>query len=121
MELSIVRIADSGTDKERVILRVIEDCDLGRFLLFDTTYEEVGIISNKLRHLYLLPSVKANKGDFVWVYTGHGEYHTHENTSKTKTHNLYWGLDSKVWNNDGDKVYLLKYSEWLSRAINQQE
>lgn len=121
MDLSIVRIADASKDNERLILRVENDCDLGWFLVFDTTYDEKGITSNKLRHLFILPSLKVKKGDYVWVFTGKGEYHTHDNTSKTKTHNLYWGLESKVWNNDQDKAYLIKYSDWSSKLVKPED
>lgn len=121
MDISIVKIADAHNDHERLILRVDNDCDLGWYLVFDSTYDEAHIISNKSRHLFLLPSIKVKKGDFIWVHTGKGEYHTHNNTSKTTTHNLYWGLESKVWNNDQDKAYLIKYSEWASKVVKPTE
>ena len=117
MDLSIVKIANAHEDNERLIIRVENDCDLGWYMVFDSTYDEQGIQSNKLRHLYILPSLKVAKGDYIWIHTCKGEYHTHDNTSKTKTHNLYWGLDSKVWNNDKDKAYLVKYSDWVSKVV----
>lgn len=115
-ELKLVKIKDAKTDDERVILKVLAKCNLNNYILFDTTYDESGIPSNKLRHLFVFPDLIVDKGDFVWLYTKQGIYGTHSNVSKTITHKLYWGLRSHIWNNEGDKAYLLHYDDWASLA-----
>jgi hypothetical protein len=64
-------------------------------------------VSNKFRHIFILPDLVVEKGDFIWLYTKPGVYGTHTNTSGATTHKLYWGVLSHIWNNDGDKAYLI--------------
>lgn len=121
MDLKLVTIADSGNDKERLIMKAVRACNLNEYIVLDTTYDEDGIVSNKHRHVYIMPDINVNEGDFIWLYTKKGTYHTHNNKSKTITHNIYWGLDIHVWNNDGDKAYLIHYDDWGSVASKGQE
>ena len=111
MDLKLVKIADSGNDNERLIMKAVRACNLNEYIVLDTTYDEDGIVSNKHRHVYIMPDINVNEGDFIWLYTKNGTYHTHNNVSKTITHNIYWGLDIHVWNNDGDKAYLIHYDD----------
>ena len=114
MDLQLIKIADRGNDNERLIMKAIRKCNLNEYIVLDTTYDENGIVSNKHRHVFIMPNINVNEGDFIWLYTCEGKYHTHSNNSKTITHNLYWGLDIHVWNNDGDKAYLIHYDDWNS-------
>ena len=121
MDLKLVKIADSGNDKERLIMKAVRACNLNEYIVLDTTYDEDGIVSNKHRHVYIMPDINVNEGDFIWLYTKNGTYHTHNNDSKTITHNIYWGLDIHVWNNDGDKAYLIHYDDSGSLASKGEE
>ena len=114
MDLKLVKIADSGNDNERLIIKAVRACNLNEYIVLDTTFDEEGIVSNKHCHVYIMPDINVNEGDFIWLYTKKGTYHTHNNDSKTITHNIYWGLDIHVWNNDGDKAYLIHYDDWGS-------
>ena len=111
MDLKLIRIADRGNDNERLIMRAVRKCNLNKYIVLDTTYDEDGTVSNKHRHVYIMPDIIVEEGDFIWLYTCDGKYHTHNNSSKTITHNIYWGLDVHVWNNDGDKAYLIHYDD----------
>ena len=112
MDLRLIRIADRGNDNERLIMQAVRECNLNKYIVLDTTYDENGIVSNKHRHVFILPDINVSEGDFIWLHTRKGTYHTHNNDSQTITHNIYWGLDIHVWNNDGDKAYLIHYDEW---------
>lgn len=114
MDLQLIRIADRGNDNERLIMRAVRKCNLNEYIVLDTTYDEEGIVSNKNRHVYVMPDINVNEGDFIWLYTHEGSYHTHKNDSNTITHNIYWGLDIYVWNNNGDKAYIIHYDDWNS-------
>ena len=117
MDLVLRKIADASlADKERVIIKVLKTCNLNRYILFDTTYDENGIRSDKHRHVYVFPNLIVNEGDFIWVYTKQGVYNIHDNNSGTKTHNLYMNLNTTIWNNSGDTAYLLHYDDWNSVA-----
>ena len=58
MNLEIRNVADNATDEERVVLYVLADCNLNDYLLFDSTYDEEGEISNKHRHLFVFPDLQ---------------------------------------------------------------
>lgn len=93
MDLKLIKIADRGNNNEILVIRAIRKCNLKEYIVFDTTYDEDGIVSNKHRHVCVMPYLYVNEGDFIWLYTREGKYHTHNNDSKTLTHNIYWGLD----------------------------
>lgn len=114
-KIDIINIVRTSYDDERVIIKVYESCNLNEFLLFDTTYDENGIISNKERHLMVFPLLNVEPGQFVWVYTKNGIQGQHNNTSGTITHKLYWGLGHSIWNNKGDKAYLVHYDNWMAK------
>lgn len=111
MELVLQKI-DKNNDKEYVLFRVEEDCNLWPFILFDATYDENGHSSNLLRHSFIFPSQNVSKGDFVIVNTAAGKNTHFKNRAGTKTWVYYWGLDVNVWNNKGDEALLVKAAEY---------
>jgi hypothetical protein len=54
-------------------------------------------IRDPKNHVYTFPSFKLGIGMSVRIHTGSG---------KNTRRNLYWGEDSYVWNNTGDKAVL---------------
>lgn len=117
MNLEIERVADNATAEERVVLYVLEDCNLKMYLLFDSTYDENGNISNKHRHMFVFPDQQVKKGDYVLLYTKTGKDHTHVNKVGSTTYNLYWGLLNYVWNNEGDTVHLIHYDGYENKNV----
>jgi len=117
MNLEIRGIVNNNTKQERVVLKVLADCNLKEYLLFDSTYDENGMISNKQRHMFVFPDQMVKKGDYVWLHTGCGKEHVHDNTEQTKTYNLYWEMDCSVWNNDGDTVHLIHYDGYVNKNV----
>lgn len=109
MDVKISRILDRGTDEERLVLIVFSNCDLNEYIVFDTTYDEDGVISNRHRHLYVFPPTEVEANDTVVLYTRRGTYSTIYNDNGTTSHFFYWNLDIHVWNNEGDTAYLLHY------------
>jgi len=70
MELKVVKVhKEGGWNDEYVTLRVIETCDLGYYMIADTTYVSDKEISNKLRHTFWFPNHSVAAGDFVRLYT----------------------------------------------------
>jgi len=58
MKVIIREIKDHGHSDERIILVVIEDTDIGEYLVMDTTYNSEGTVSNKVRHPFWFPVKK---------------------------------------------------------------
>ncbi|MCQ2336009.1 MAG: hypothetical protein MJ010_02365 [Paludibacteraceae bacterium] len=110
MEVKILKLADKGDiQNERLILKVVNSCNLGWFIVMDNTYNDNDVISNLWRHVYILPSIEAKEGDFVWLYTKQGSYRQRGNDSGTTTFEMFWGMDCAIWNADQDEVHLIRY------------
>ncbi len=113
MKLKIISVHNHGDfDKEYALLRAEEDCDVGHFILADSTYLENGKVSNKVRHTYWFPDKAINKGDLVSLWTRSGENITTETDTGTPLHRFYWNLKSAVWNDNGDCAVLLDIRTW---------
>jgi hypothetical protein len=117
MNAKIRKIIDNGHNDERILIDILADTDIGKFLVLDTTYTSSGDVSNKVRHPYWFPDKAVKKGDLVVLYTKKGKSSSTENKDGTTNHFFYWGLDSNVWNNDGDCALLLHVDEWLSHKV----
>lgn len=113
MDLAIRTVKDKGDlDKERIVIEVKANVDIGTYIIFDTTYNDDDSISSKLRHTYWLPDKELSAGDLVVVYTRKGTARLRTNQDNTKTLFLYWGLDETVWNKDKDCALIIKIASW---------
>lgn len=114
----IIKKIYTGDMEERVLLEAMEDCNLSHYILFDRTFDENGIESNKHRHMYIFDSLDLRKGDFVYLYTRgkkDKDDNSFSNKRKTITYQLFWGIENQIWNNEGDTAYLLHYDDWMSK------
>jgi hypothetical protein len=114
MDLEITNIFNENLQTERVVLTALNACNLNSFVLFDSTYDEDGDLTNKERHLMVFPSINLKRGDTVTLYTKVGRnVIPPANVFAPVRYIIYWGLDHKVWNTAGDKAYLLHYDEFM--------
>lgn len=112
MALKIVEIHGKGDkDSEYVKIEVIDDCYLANYVLFDTTYRTSNKVSNKQRHVYLLPYKDVKKGDVIYLYTKTGKDEGTDYTYSSNTYKLFWGLNQAVWNDSGDKAILIRIGD----------
>lgn len=112
MKIKIQEIKDRGNDEERIVLRVLEDCNLGRYLVLDTTFDKNGNISNTNRHVYAFGDMPVRKDDYVVLYTKVGNDARQINANGTTSYFFYWNMQSHIWNNEQDIAYLVHYDEW---------
>ncbi len=118
MKINIKRAHDIGIrDKERIVLNVLEDCNCGSFILFDTTYVDENQISNQVRHSFWLPDKDVQKGDLIVIYTKRRNDSEKVNADGSKTHFIYMGLDITIWNENGDAATLVEISDWNFKKI----
>jgi hypothetical protein len=107
--LKIISVNNSGELKsEYVFLRAVAECNIGDYLLTDSTYGSDDEPSNKLRHVFFFPSKVVKEGEYVVLRTKSGSYSLGETSKGSPQHNLYWGLKETVWNLEGDKAFLFK-------------
>lgn len=113
MKIQIISVHNHGdVTKEYVLLRVLEDCDVGRYILADSTYTSDGKVSNKVRHTYWFPDKQVKKGELLSVQTRSGQNSSSQNNSGVPIHHFYWNLKSAVWNDEGDCAILLNVNQW---------
>ncbi|MFT3987957.1 hypothetical protein [Aestuariivirga sp.] len=116
MDLKINNISGHGdASEEYVYLTVENDCDVGKYMLADSTYTQDDKISNKLRHVYWFPDKKVKKGDAVVLRTGKGKNASEPLDGGGTKHRFYWNLDSAIWNDDGDAAVLLHVDDWTQK------
>lgn len=113
MELKISGIRDRGGKDERIFIKVLEDCNLGDFIIYDETFDEGGNKSNIWPHMYRFDNREVKGGECVSLRIHSGKDHVGTlDDNKTRCYFLYWGFDSEVqiFNKDGDVVHLVKIS-----------
>lgn len=113
MKVTIRSVHGHGDyDKEYVVLDVKDDCDIGRYLVADSTYTSETKVSNKLRHLYWFPDKQVKKGEIVVLYTKSGKNYSGTTDRGTPVHYFYWELGVPVWNDTGDCAVLIEANTW---------
>jgi len=121
MKVKIKSINNKGSyEQEYVTLEAGESCDIGWYLLSDSTYTSDGKLSNKVRHIYWFPDKPVRKGDFVFLHTRGkraGDKDEWKNKADTTTHAFYWNLKAAVWNDDGDYAVLFEVSGWDQKRV----
>lgn len=118
MKLEVVSIHNHGNaSQEYVTLRALDDANLIKYLITDTTFLGANAISNKLRHVHWFVFQQVKKGDFVRLYTSRGTNKSLANHAGTTTYDVYWGLSSSVWNDTGDAAVLFEVENWKTTKV----
>ena len=118
MKLLIKFVKNHGDlAKERIILKALENVDIGSYMIADTTYIDEEQVSNKLRHTFWLPDVKVHKDDLIVIYTKVGNESIQKNKSGSKTYFFYWDLDRTIWNQDEDAAAIFLVKSWISKKV----
>lgn len=118
MTIEIQHVKDAGNlNKERIVLKVTASDDIGRYILFDTTYYDNGTVSNEIRHSLWFPNKEVNSGDLVIAYTKNGKDSQTENSNGTVSHFFYMGIGSTIWNKSGDGAVLIEAKTWQVKKV----
>lgn len=113
MKVEIISVHNQGNyEEEYVLMRVLKDCDIGHYILADSTYTSEDKVSNKLRHTYWIPDKQVKEDDLISVWTKSGKNTTTTNASGETIHRFFWGLKTAVWNNKGDCAVLFEVNAW---------
>jgi len=120
MDIEISHVKDKGDqEEERIFLKVNSDCNLNRYILFDSTFED-DEVSNKHRHSFFWKPYDVKQGDLVVVYSKEGKQGASPSLKdKTKTtHFFYWGMDEQtIWNKGGDRALLVHVDDFHSKNV----
>ena len=109
MIIEFKSIADRGNyDKERLVLKVLADTDIGDYLIAQT--DALGQdIGTELYHTFWPSFKNVSGGDLVVLYTKSGKHNEKERSHGRHTHFDYWGLSSPIWS-ENDKAALVLYA-----------
>lgn len=120
MKLRIDKIIDNGKDNERVLIKVLDDCNLNNYILYDETFDEDGNPSNKVPHMYRFEKCIVKKGEFVSLYTK-GDKRYALGTMKTPKdaplHRIKRGLELNIFNKAGDVAHLVEINDEDSKKV----
>ncbi|WP_414608930.1 hypothetical protein [Stenotrophomonas pavanii] len=114
MKLKIHSVEGKGIlAKECVWIDVLESTqDVDHYILCDTTFTAENTVSNELRHMFWLPALKVQKGDWIKIMTKAGISEKAVNSRRTTTHIVHWNLGKTVWNKAGDAAILFHANDW---------
>lgn len=112
MNLEIKSIADKGDPKkERLVLRVKQDGNVGYFLVLCTGFSE-GQVNTGITSTFWFPDKEVRAGDLVVLYTKAGTASEKTLESGFKAHFFYWGRAAAQWQSSERGVVLLHTPEW---------
>ena len=97
------------------MLRVLNECNIGYYLVLDSTYTPDDNVSNLVRHPYWFPDEDVSAGDLVVLYTKAGKQSVKHNKNGSSSHFFYRGLDKTVWNQTSDCAVVLEIASWTSK------
>ena len=105
MSVKIINIKSVGIpDKERLVLKVLNDDDIGYYVIFKTSFIEERIYTH-IKNTFWFPDKKVRKGDFIVLYTKSGIQSEAKNKMGTISHIFYWGLKEAIWGRKDDAVF----------------
>lgn len=118
MKLKIRGVFGEDLEDERIVIDVVADSkEQENYILFDTTYDDKGKVSNKHRHPFFFKTSQLKKDEVILIYTKKGEDHPGKSSKGTRMDVLYWGLDTCVWNNDKDNALLVHVDDCIGKIV----
>ncbi|TDY16939.1 hypothetical protein B0G81_8084 [Paraburkholderia sp. BL6665CI2N2] len=115
MKAQIKSFADPGVlPKERVVISVTADHDIGKYLLLCSGKSKDGGPMAGKKDAFWFPDKPIKVGDRVVLYTKKGVRSEKKLDDGTTVHFFYWGLDAPLWNDDKNIAVLVQSAEWVS-------
>lgn len=119
MNIEIKSIADKGDPKkERLVLRVTQDVNVGYFLVLCTGFSE-GQVNTGISSTFWFPDKEVRAGDLVVLYTKTGTASEKPLNSGGKAHFFYWGRELAQWQSSERGVVLLHAPEWQGAGASE--
>lgn len=114
MNIKISSIADRGVPaKERLVLRVLADTDIGQYAVFRTGVTE-GNVTIGVANVFWFPDKPVAVGDLVVLYSKHGTQGEKVLEGGGKAHFFYWGYQGSLWDANDKAAVVLHIDKWIS-------
>lgn len=116
MKVRIRYVVNPGDmDRERLVMQVRRDVDIGNFMLVRTGFED-DEVTTSVSHAFWFPDKQLRAGDLVVVYSKAGNDNQKLLDDGQEAHFFYWDQKSPLWD-DGQFVPVLFYTpQWTSKA-----
>ncbi len=124
IRLALKSITSPGDlSRERIVLRAIEDCDIGAYAIFATRRGSTvkTIEAGPIANCFWLPDKQVHKDDLIVLYTKEGAASVKQNPSGATSHFFYWDLRTAVWRDDRVAVLVQIGKEWNELAVTEEE
>lgn len=119
MKIEIKSVADKGNpDKERLVLKVVGDTDIGNYLVMQTGYSGEEVTVGVLRAMWFTYK-DLSVGDLVVIYSKSGKQSEKAIEGGKKAHFYYWSAGTAIWNSDNVAPVVLYAPEWESKTPNE--
>ena len=119
MNLKLKSIADKGNQqKERLVIRVINDTDVGEFIVMRTGYVDQSI-NIGVTHTYWFPDKSVKAGDLVVLYSRSGELKEKPLERGGTVHFFYWGANESLWDRPNIAAVLAHAPVWESSGAEE--
>lgn len=117
MKIEISSFKDLGDkEKERVILSVNEDTELGDYIISVSVYNSNDTISSSIKNNYWLPNQKVKVGDLIVIYTKKGVKKKVDNEDGSTSYFYYWNLPDTLQSIKDSTVVLFETS-WAYKKV----
>lgn len=117
MKVEITSYKNLGDkDKERIILTVKENVELGNYIIATTTVNNDDTISASITNVYWLPNQKVKAGDLVVIYTKTGAKKKIENEDGSTSYFFYWSLSDSLLSLQNSTVVLFE-TTWTNKEV----
>lgn len=117
MRVEIRGIIDYGNlNSERIVIDVLEDCNIGHYMVMHTYYTQHGMPSNKIKTIYIFPSQPMKRGDVIVLYTKEGKNFFMEKGG-TMEYTFHWGEKECIWSDGGDCILMVHYDSLYHKKI----
>ena len=116
MQVGIGYVADNGDpDRERLVLHVKRNTDIGDFLLIRAGVEN-GDVTTNVSDSFWFPDRLVRVGDLVVVYTKSGFDRAKKIDGDGRAHFFYWDREAPLWDDAAFGAVLLHVRDWVSNV-----
>jgi len=113
MKIILNKIADRGVpDKERLVLRAVNDTTLAYFVVLDTAYATPQSVVSTPKHAFWFPPKSIKAGDWVILYSRVGTNSSEVQKDGTTAHFFFWGQSQVLWDKTGNCAVVMEVTDW---------
>lgn len=115
MDIEIQYIKDAGIiDKERLVLKVLKDCNLGNYFTFYSHYVNGKSVSTEVIAPFWFADLDVSHNDIIVIYTKSGPKSSKKNTAGSSSYFFYRNKKEPLCNNNGICAIILEVASWNS-------